>query len=301
LKNYYEILGVAETADAAEIKKAYRKLASKYHPDKNNGSKESEDKFKEVAEAYEHIGSDDKKRAYDSSRKPRNSSFNSEFFGSFHDFSFGGGRAQDFRHLTVTVDKWATIKDLMEGSVFDIQYPVSKKAKDGSLKFEDKQVRAEVNLSINAYPISFENGKYFLVLKVRGGGSSQETEEVDYFNRKRAGNVVGDLIIRISIDMLGIEIENSDLIQEIEISLYDILFNEEVILESPLGKKYRIKSFNRDSLSDLVVKIPNQGLVSAFGKRGSHLFKIIVNRPDFSKLSEEKLQEFKDLLISINK
>ena len=153
MKNYYEILGVAETADQAEIKKAYRKLASKYHPDKNNGSKESEEKFKEVAEAYEHIGSEDKKRTYDSARRPKNSSFNSEFFGSFHDFSFGGGRTQDFRHLTVTVDKWTTIKDLMDGVEFDIGYPISKKAKDGSLKFEDKQIRAEVNLSANAYPI----------------------------------------------------------------------------------------------------------------------------------------------------
>jgi DnaJ-class molecular chaperone len=301
LKNYYEILEIQETADLVEIKKAYRKLASKYHPDKNGGSKEFEERFKAVAEAYEQLGSVDKKAAYDNSRKPRNSAFNSEFFGSFNDFSFGGNRPQDLRHLTVTVDKWATIKELMEGSVFDIGYPISKKSKDGSLKFEDKQIRAEVNLSINPYPISFENGKYFLVLKVRGGGSSQETEEIDYFNRKRSGNVVGDLIIRINVDMLGLELEDSDLVQTFEISLYDILFNEEVILESPLGKKYRIKSFNRDSLSDLVVKIPNQGLVSAFGKRGSHLFKIIVNRPDFSKLSEEKLKEFKDLLISINK
>ena len=301
MKNYYEILEIQETADLVEIKKAYRKLASKYHPDKNGGSKEFEERFKAVAEAYEQLGSVDKKAAYDNSRKPRNSAFKSEFFGSFNDFSFGGNRPQDLRHLTVTVDKWATIKELMEGSVFDIGYPISKKSKDGSLKFEDKQIRAEVNLSINPYPISFENGKYFLVLKVRGGGSSQETEEIDYFNRKRSGNVVGDLIIRINVDMLGLELEDSDLVQTFEISLYDILFNEEVILESPLGKKYRIKSFNRDSLSDLVVKIPNQGLVSAFGKRGSHLFKIIVNRPDFSKLSEEKLKEFKDLLISINK
>ena len=52
-RDYYEVLGVAKNAEAAEIKKAYRKLALQYHPDRNPGDKEAEEKFKEAAEAYD--------------------------------------------------------------------------------------------------------------------------------------------------------------------------------------------------------------------------------------------------------
>ena len=64
-RDYYEVLGVAKNADAAEIKKAYRKLALKYHPDRNPGDKEAEEKFKEAAEAYDVLSNEEKRRRYD--------------------------------------------------------------------------------------------------------------------------------------------------------------------------------------------------------------------------------------------
>lgn len=64
-RNFYDILGVDKTADIAEIKKAYRKLAMKYHPDRNPGNKEAEEKFKEAAEAYEVLSDQQKRTQYD--------------------------------------------------------------------------------------------------------------------------------------------------------------------------------------------------------------------------------------------
>ena len=64
-RDFYEILGVAKSAGADEIKKAYRKVAMKFHPDRNPGDKEAEDKFKEAAEAYEVLSDTDKRARYD--------------------------------------------------------------------------------------------------------------------------------------------------------------------------------------------------------------------------------------------
>ena len=64
-RDYYEVLGVSKDADAKEIKKAYRKLAMKYHPDKNPGDKAAEEKFKEINEAYEVLSDEEKRSTYD--------------------------------------------------------------------------------------------------------------------------------------------------------------------------------------------------------------------------------------------
>src|SRR4028119_2344390 len=64
-RDYYEVLGVARTASEAEIKSAYRRLAVKYHPDKNPGDAEAEEKFKEAAEAYGVLSDEEKRGRYD--------------------------------------------------------------------------------------------------------------------------------------------------------------------------------------------------------------------------------------------
>lgn len=82
-RDYYEILGVSKSADADEIKKSYRKMALKYHPDKNPGDKEAEDKFKEAAEAYEVLSNPEKRKRYDQ--------FGHQGVGGAGAGGFGGG------------------------------------------------------------------------------------------------------------------------------------------------------------------------------------------------------------------
>ncbi|MFH1836746.1 MAG: DnaJ domain-containing protein, partial [Candidatus Omnitrophota bacterium] len=64
-EDYYKLLGVSKEASQDEIKSAYRKLAVKYHPDKNPGNKEAENKFKEISHAYEILGNPEKRKKYD--------------------------------------------------------------------------------------------------------------------------------------------------------------------------------------------------------------------------------------------
>ena len=93
-RDYYETLGVSKDSDEREIKKAYRKLAMKYHPDKNSGNKESEEKFKEINEAYQILSDPQKKRAYDQfGHAGVDGSAQGGFGGGFSGFEdiFGGG------------------------------------------------------------------------------------------------------------------------------------------------------------------------------------------------------------------
>ena len=106
-RDYYEVLGVEKTADKEEIKKAYRKLAMQYHPDRNRDNPEALEKFKEATEAYEVLSNDEKRSTYDrfghegiaaaggaGNFDPRNFTGFEDIFGSFSDIFegfFGGG------------------------------------------------------------------------------------------------------------------------------------------------------------------------------------------------------------------
>ena len=92
-KDYYKILGVSKNASQDEIKKAYRKLAVKYHPDKTKGDKKSEERFKEIGEAYEVLKDPEKRKKYDQLGSNWKQYENAGYGAGGFDFShFGGGR-----------------------------------------------------------------------------------------------------------------------------------------------------------------------------------------------------------------
>jgi molecular chaperone DnaJ len=141
-KSYYEILGVTKQSTDEEIKKAYRALAIKYHPDKNKGNKEAEDKFKEATEAYEVLRDANKRKAYDQFGKQGVNSgggfgqgayqdfsdiFGSEGFGSIFEEFFGGGRSQrrsgPKRGSDLRYDLKISLEDAALGGEFKIEIP----------------------------------------------------------------------------------------------------------------------------------------------------------------------------------
>ncbi len=83
--DYYRILGVGKNASDEEIKKSYRKLARQHHPDRNQGNKQSEERFKEISQAYDVLSDPEKRKAYD-----RGSSPFGGFTGNFDPSAFGG-------------------------------------------------------------------------------------------------------------------------------------------------------------------------------------------------------------------
>ncbi|MDR0524598.1 MAG: DnaJ domain-containing protein, partial [Spirochaetaceae bacterium] len=146
-RDYYEVLGVQKDAGKDDIKKAYRKLAIQYHPDKNPGNKEAEERFKEATEAYEILSDDQKKAAYDQfgfagveGMGGGGQDFSAAFrdFGDiFGDFSgifdtiFGGtgsgrrssgGRSGARQGANLRYDIEISFRDAVFGSKVEIQY-----------------------------------------------------------------------------------------------------------------------------------------------------------------------------------
>ena len=142
MNDFYEVLGVLKTASADEIKKAYRKLAFKYHPDQNPGDKAAEEKFKQITAAYDVLGDENKRRQYDNGSfnpfqeyEQQRSQTSQEYanpFGEGQDFwswftnAYGTGAQQQYqeqetqnwqqqsaRHYRYTYDKGTLIGYLM--------------------------------------------------------------------------------------------------------------------------------------------------------------------------------------------
>ena len=150
-RDYYEVLSVSKSTSADEIKKAYRKLALKYHPDRNKGDKASESKFKEASEAYHVLSDKGRKTNYDQfghaafeGASGRGGSSNFDFSNIFSDIFGGGGdplddlfegfggsrgrrRSSDFRGADLRYDLSISLEDAYNGKKQEINFSSSDK------------------------------------------------------------------------------------------------------------------------------------------------------------------------------
>ena len=144
-RDYYDVLGVNKSATPDQIKSAYRKLAVKYHPDKNKGDKASEEKFKEASEAYHVLSNSERKQNYDNFGHAAfenggggrggfgNFDFSNHFSDIFEDFfgeGFGGGRRSrrtNHRGSDLRYDLSITLEEAYSGKKQDIKFTSSEK------------------------------------------------------------------------------------------------------------------------------------------------------------------------------
>ena len=130
-RDYYEVLGINKDASSDDIKKAYRKLAMKYHPDVSKDAKEvAEEKFKEISEAYEVLLDENKRKTYD---QYGHAGVNQQFGG-------GGFSWNDFSHF-------GDLRDMFGGSVFDMFFGGSRRSRNSPSQGES--LRYDVNLTLN--------------------------------------------------------------------------------------------------------------------------------------------------------
>ena len=143
-RDYYDVLGVNKNSTADQIKSAYRKLAVKYHPDKNKDDKAAEEKFKEASEAYHVLSNNERKQNYDNFGHSAfengggrggfgNFDFSSNFSDIFEDFfgeGFGGGRRSrrsNNRGSDLRYDLSITLEEAYSGKKQNIQFSTSEK------------------------------------------------------------------------------------------------------------------------------------------------------------------------------
>jgi curved DNA-binding protein len=237
-KDYYSVLGVSKTATPEEIKKAYRKLAVKYHPDKNAGDKSAEAKFKEVAEAYEVLSDADKRKKYDQLgsdwKKYEHASGEgargngrgththqgdpSDFFGGsgFSDFFesfFGGSTRGGSRRWSQDFDFETPANDL-SGEI-----PISLyEAYHGAERVIDLQGE---KIKVKIKPGAYEG----LQLRVKGKG------------QRTSSGKAGDLYLNVHVNHdENIQLKGNDLHAEQDIDIFTTMLGGKVEVNSFSGK-----------------------------------------------------------------
>lgn len=294
-RDYYEVLGVGKNASDDEIKKAYRKLAIKYHPDRNPGDKEAEAKFKEATEAYEVLNDKQKRARYDQFGHAgvdgnAGNPFGGNPFGQAGGFNFNGQNIRfDFGGAGGGLDDilgdlfgfgGARRQRMMKGQDFETQVVIDfKEAIFGTTR---EVTAPESNRKIKVkIPAGIDDGMA-IRLAGKGGEAPKGGEPGDFYVR-----------IRVKPDK-NLTREGNIILSEAVISMADAALGCELDVETVDGKV--TMKIPAGTQSGTPFRLSGHGVpMRADGDRGPHIVTIIVETPkNLSRRQKELLEEFRD-------
>jgi len=304
-KDYYEILGVSKNASNDDIKKAYKKLAKKYHPDLNPDSKSSEEKFKEINEAYEVLGDEQKRKKYDTFGQSANfhngADFDPSQFG-FGGFSGGDTDFSDFFNMffeggqgfnTRSYSSGFNIKDMFSGrgrqrKGEDIETEIGvdiKEAYEGASKTISLKVNGETRRISIKIPSGIVSGKK---IKLKEQGS-----------RGINGGRNGDLYLKVKIkDSKEFKLDGLDLIKEVKLTPWEAALGCNLVVQT-LKDKIKIK-IPEGIQTDEKIKLKGLGYKDMNGNKGDFYVMIKIVNPKHISSEEKQLYEKLSQLSNFN-
>ena len=305
--DYYKVLEVSKDASQDEIKSSYRKLAKQYHPDKNKGDAKAEDKFKQIAEAYDTLGDSKKRSQYDNQRSGSQrfrgfgrSGFSQSSSGfGFDDFvnGFYHTNQPQFNtdHLNINIEIEKDLISILNEDDIIVEF----KRTLFSGEKEDRKIQFKLTPRSKNYRIITKGSDYYINLMVEGLGDESKGVRNNIWGHPEEYHAMGSLNINVKIKAdSGFKIDNGNIIEEVPISLHTAMFNSEdgYIVNSILGKKYRIDIKNPKDLSSLKFTVKGKGILNREGKVGDYIANLIVKAPNLENLEKEDLEKLKEIL-----
>jgi curved DNA-binding protein len=298
-KNYYKILGVDKDATTDEIKKAYRRLAKQYHPDKNQGDKAAEEKFKEVNEANEILSNPEKRKKYDQlgSNWNRSGNVNTDFDDWFRNFSSSqSGTAGNAEHFRDIFDDFGGFSDLFE-NIMGRNYRTSR-GRPRSRKGADYEAALNITLeeAFNGVEKQFTiDGRTLRVKIVPGAAHGKKLRLKNQGASGTGGGQRGDLYLKINIiDHPYFERRGDDLYYNLNIDLYTAILGGKKQIKTLDGKKINV-DIPKESDNGKILRIKGLGIRQQENKsqRGNLFIRIKVEIP--KNLNREEVQLFNRL------